>query len=252
LNETALVEKIKYRFKNAALLRAALSHTSYVNENGLSKFDSNERLEFLGDAVLEGLISEELYRRLPEVEEGVLTRLRAYIVCEKSLFRVAGAFSLGDFLNLGRGEEQGGGRTRPSVVSDALEALIGAVYLDGGADAARRFVMRAFAAVIEEAVSGAAAVDYKSDLQERLQADGQVEIRYLVDSQEGPDHNKLFYISVYKNGEKIGEGSGRSKKQAEQAAAKDALEHLVFTLSASCGLSCAPRSVLPGASGIAK
>jgi ribonuclease-3 len=226
LNESALIERIKYRFNDAELLETALNHTSHVNEIGLSKFYSNERLEFLGDAILEGLISEELYLRLPAMEEGVLTRLRSYIVCEKSLFRVACAFSLGDFLNLGKGEEQGGGRKRPSVVSDALEALIGAVYLDGGAEAARRFVMRAFASVIEEAVSGAAAVDYKSALQERLQADGQVEIRYLVDNQEGPDHDKLFYISVYKNGEKIGNGSGRSKKQAEQAAAKNALERV--------------------------
>ena len=226
MNEALLIGKIKYRFKHAELLRTALNHTSYVNENGLSKFDSNERLEFLGDAVLEGFISEELYRRLPLVEEGTLTRLRAYIVCEKSLFRVAAAFSLGDFLNLGRGEEQGGGRARPSVVSDALEALIGAIYLDGGVKAARRFVMRSFAEAIEEAISGAAVVDYKSDLQERLQAEGQVEIRYLVDSQEGPDHDKLFHISVFKNGKRIGKGSGRSKKQAEQEAAKNALERI--------------------------
>jgi ribonuclease-3 len=224
LNEIALINAIAYRFKDVTLLETALNHTSYVNENGLSKFDSNERLEFLGDAVLESMISEELYRRLPQVEEGALTRLRAYIVCEKSLFRVAGDFLLGDFLNLGKGEEHGGGRDRPSVVSDALEALIGALYLDGGAEAARRFVMRAFAEVIEEAISGAAAVDYKSDLQERLQADGQVDIRYLVDSQEGPDHDKLFHISVFRNGERIGRGSGRSKKQAEQAAAQNALE----------------------------
>jgi ribonuclease-3 len=223
LNEAVLVEKIGYRFKDAALLETALNHKSYVNENGMSKSYSNERLEFLGDAILEGLISEELYKRLPSVEEGVLTRLRAYIVCEKSLFRVAGAFSLGDFLNLGKGEEQCGGRNRPSVVSDALEALIGAVHLDGGAEAARRFVMSAFAEVIGEAAAGSASSDYKSDLQERLQADGQVDIRYLVDRQEGPDHDKLFHISVFRNGERIGRGSGRSKKQAEQAAAKDAL-----------------------------
>jgi ribonuclease-3 len=224
LNEIALIEQIGYHFKDEALLKTALTHTSYVNENGLSKFDSNERLEFLGDAILEGLISAELYKQLPYVEEGALTRLRAYIVCEKSLFRVADAFSLGDFLNLGKGEEHGGGRDRPSVVSDALEALIGALYLDGGADVTRRFVMSAFAEVVEEAVSGAIAVDYKYDLQERLQVHGQVDIRYLVDSQEGPDHDKLFHISVFKNGERIGRGSGRNKKQAEQAAAKNALE----------------------------
>ncbi|MDR2132564.1 MAG: ribonuclease III [Clostridiales Family XIII bacterium] len=224
MNKAALIEKTGYRFKDVSLLETALNHTSYVNENNLSKFNSNERLEFLGDAVLEWLISEELYRRLPDVEEGALTRLRAYIVCEASLFRVAGDFSLGDFLNLGKGEENCGGRGRPSVVSDALEALIGAIYLDGGAEAARRFVARAFADAMEDAASGATAVDYKSDLQERLQVGGQVDIRYLVDSQEGPDHDTLFHISVFRNGERIGRGSGRSKKQAEQAAAKNALE----------------------------
>jgi ribonuclease-3 len=226
LNEAVLCEKIKYRFKDMRFLETALTHTSYVNENGLSKFDSNERLEFLGDAVLEGIISEELYRRFPQTEEGALTRLRARVVCEKSLFRIARAFSLGDFLNLGKGEESGGGRDRPSVVSDALEALIGAVCLDGGADAARRFVTEAFAAAVEEAASGAVTDDYKSDLQERLQTEGQVNIRYAVDDQEGPDHNKMFHISVFKNGKRIGKGSGRSKKQAEQAAAKDALDRV--------------------------
>jgi ribonuclease-3 len=210
------------------LLETALNHTSYVNECGMSKFDSNERLEFLGDAILESIISEELYRRLPDVEEGMLTRLRSYVVCERSLFRIAGAFSLGEFLNLGKGEENGGGRTRASVVSDALEALIGAVYLDGGADAARRFVTDAFADVLNEAASGATDGDYKSDLQERLQADGRVEIRYLVDNQEGPDHDKMFFVSVFRNGRRIGRGSGRSKKQAEQAAAKNALERPGF------------------------
>jgi ribonuclease-3 len=210
------------------LLETALNHTSYVNERGMSKFDSNERLEFLGDAILEGFISEELYRRLPDVEEGVLTRLRAYVVCERSLFRIAGMFSLGEFLNLGKGEENGGGRARASVVSDALEALIGAVYLDGGADAARRFVMGVFAEVLNEAASGATDGDYKSDLQERLQAEGRVDIRYTVDSQVGPDHDKMFFVSVFRNGSRIGRGSGRSKKQAEQAAAKNALERPGF------------------------
>jgi ribonuclease-3 len=247
LNDAFLVEKIRYRFKDATLLKTALNHTSYVNENGMSKFDSNERLEFLGDAVLEGLVSEELYRRLPLLEEGALTRLRAYIVCERSLFRVADAFSLGDFLNLGKGEEQGGGRMRPSVVSDALEALIGAIYLDGGAAEARRFVMHVFAGVVEEAISGAAAADYKSDLQERLQADGQVDIRYLVDSQEGPDHDKLFYVSVFKNGEQIGKGSGRSKKQAEQAAAKNAMERKGFPRPGASALPSASKGVVRSA-----
>jgi ribonuclease-3 len=223
LNEDALIAKIKYPFADTKLLETALNHASYVNEHGMSKFDNNERLEFLGDAVLENIISDYLYKRLPDVEEGVLTRLRAHIVCERSLFRIAKTFSLGGFLNLGKGEEQGGGRERASVVSDALEALIGAIYLDGGAEAARRFVMDAFNDVITEAVSGASGGDYKTALQERLQSEGRVEIRYLVDKQEGPEHDKVFYVSVLRDGKRIGKGSGRSKKQAEQDAARNAL-----------------------------
>jgi ribonuclease-3 len=224
VNETILMERIKYRFHDEALLKMALNHSSYVNERGMPKLDSNERLEFLGDAVLESFISDELYRRLPGMEEGVLTKLRAYIVCEKSLFLRAASFSLGEFLNLGRGEEGSGGRERPSVVADALEALIGAIYLDGGREAAGAFIRERFAPAVEEAVSGAAGTDYKSKLQESLQTKGQVNIRYRVDREEGPDHARMFYISVLKEGEVIGSGAGKSKKRAEQNAARDALE----------------------------
>jgi ribonuclease-3 len=222
LNETELIAKIGYPFADMRLLETALNHASYANEHGMSKFDSNERLEFLGDAVLENVISDYLYKRLPNEEEGALTRLRAHIVCERSLFRIANTFSLGGFLNLGKGEEHGG-RDRASIVSDALEALIGAIYLDGGAEAARRFIMDEFGDVINEAVSGSSGGDYKTALQERLQSEGQVNIRYLVDNQEGPEHDKVFYVSVLKNGKRIGRGSGRNKKQAEQDAARNAL-----------------------------
>lgn len=223
MNEKVLMNRIDYQFNDIELLHTALNHSSYVNENRLTKFDSNERLEFLGDAMLEGLISYELFRRLPFIEEGDLTKLRAHIVCEKSLFRCASAFSLGDFLNLGRGEEISGGRTRASVVADAMEALIGAIYIDGGAEATRKFVVNTFAAIIEEAVSGAVGMDYKSRLQELLQADGSVLIQYRVDREEGPDHNKIFHVTVSNAGKKIGRGTGKSKKQAEQSAAKTAL-----------------------------
>jgi ribonuclease-3 len=226
VNEGELLEKIGYQFRDMELLETALNHSSWINEQNLGKPSCNERLEFLGDAILEGFISELLYRRLPDVEEGELTKRRSYIVCEKSLFRSAGNFSLESFLNLGRGEEASGGRRRASVVADAMEALIGAIYLDGGRDAAERFVMEKFESVIAEAmaISGDAVGDYKSRLQETLQAEGQVSIRYHVEKEEGPDHDKLFYVRVCKNGAVIGRGAGRNKKQAEQDAARQALQ----------------------------
>ena len=226
MNNTELQQKLKYEFKDQGLLDKALNHSSYVNETGLTKYDSNERLEFLGDAMLEGFISLALYRRLPDMEEGDLTKLRAYIVCERSLFRCASGISLGEYLNLGRGEDGSGGRKRPSIIADALEALIGAVYLDGGREAAESFVMRVFEPVIEEAVSGMAGVDYKSRLQELLQSEGQTNIQYKVDKEVGPDHNKLFYVSAFQDDDFIGAGTGKSKKQAEQNAAKNALERI--------------------------
>jgi ribonuclease-3 len=223
VNEKILMDRIGYRFKDAELLRTALNHSSYVNECRPVKSESNERLEFLGDAMLEGFISFELFKRLPFTEEGDLTKLRAHIVCEKSLFRCASAFSLGEFLNLGRGEELNGGRKRSSVVADAMEALIGAVYVDGGTEAATDFVVRVFAPIIDEATSGTVGPDYKSRLQEILQTGGPVSIHYEVDREEGPDHDKLFYVNVFNSGDMIGYGMGKSKKQAEQNAAKNAL-----------------------------
>ncbi|MDR3295909.1 MAG: ribonuclease III [Clostridiales Family XIII bacterium] len=224
MNEKKLQERIGYEFKDASLLYLALNHTSYVNERGMLKFSSNERLEFLGDAVLEGLISDVLYRRLPDREEGVLTRLRSHIVCENSLFRCANKLSLGEFLNLGRGEEATGGRRKPSVVADAMEALIGAIYLDGGRDAAEQFVMDIFSPIIDEAAAGDAGTDYKSRLQEALQAEGSAFIQYKVENETGPDHDKIFYVSVLNGNKPIGKGAGKNKKQAEQSAAKNALE----------------------------
>ncbi|MDR1571134.1 MAG: ribonuclease III [Clostridiales Family XIII bacterium] len=232
MNDKALSEKIGYGFRDARLLRMALSHSSYVNEAGLTRFQSNERLEFLGDAMLESIISLELYSRLPYVGEGDLTKLRAYIVCEGSLFRCATAFSLGSFLNLGKGEERNGGRNRPSVVADAMEALIGAIFLDGGRDAAEGFVMRALAPVIEEAMTGVEDGDYKSRLQETLQTDGAVRLCYRMERAEGPDHDKLFHVSVLMDDSPIGSGMGKSKKQAEQNAARNALEKSSCTLNA--------------------
>ncbi|MDR0571144.1 MAG: ribonuclease III [Clostridiales Family XIII bacterium] len=227
MNNNILSERLGYRFRNEALLEQALSHSSYVNEKGLTKYDSNERLEFLGDAMLEGFVSSELYNRLPFMEEGDLTKLRARVVCEKSLFRCATVFALGDFLNLGRGEEGSGGRKRPSVVADAMEAVIGAIFLDGGREAAEEFVMRAFAPVIDEAVAGLAEDDYKSKLQETVQAGGHVSINYKVEKEEGPDHDKVFHVSAYSQGVRIGFGTGKSKKQAEQSAARNALESMM-------------------------
>ena len=226
MNNIELQKKLKYEFKNPQLLEKALNHSSYVNEKGVTRFDSNERLEFLGDAMLESFISLTLFNRLPYMEEGDLTKLRAYIVCERSLYRCALGISLGEHINLGRGEASSGGRKRPSIVADAMEALIGAVFLDGGREAAESFVMRIFESAIEEAISGVAGSDYKSRLQELLQSEGQINIQYKVDREEGPDHNKVFYVSAFRGEDKIGAGTGKSKKQAEQNAAKYALESI--------------------------
>jgi ribonuclease-3 len=224
VNEKGLSERIKYTFKDGELLKLALTHSSCANEMKMPKYRSNERLEFLGDAVLEFLISEELYSRFPALEEGEMTRLRAAIVCEASLCRCGNAISVGDFLRLGRGEEQNGGRKRPSIVADTMEALIGAVYVDGGVDAVKAFVSDAFSPVIEAAAAGRLMVDYKSKLQEMLQMGGQVSIEYEIEREEGPEHDKLFFVALRGNGAVIGRGCGKSKKEAEQSAAKEALE----------------------------
>ena len=217
-----LEENIKYSFKNRTLLENALSHSSYANEKHL-KYGSNERLEFLGDAVLSVIVADYLYKNFPDRPEGELTKLRASLVCEKSLCGFARNLQLGDFLLLGRGEEQNGGRERDSILADAFEAVLAAVYLDGGMDIAREYVLR----FIKEELSHTedeAFHDYKTILQEVIQRNPEERLSYVLCGESGPDHNKSFSVEVYLNSNVIGSGTGKTKKRAEQMAAKDALK----------------------------
>ncbi|MBX7160311.1 MAG: ribonuclease III [Acidimicrobiia bacterium] len=218
---TVLEDAIGHRFADRALLEQALQHRSYVAENDGTR--SNERLEFLGDAVLGVVVTDELYRTWSEAPEGTLAKARAAIVSSENLAEQSAQYGLGDHLALGKGEHQSGGREKPSILADAMEALIGAVYLDGGMDAARRFVLEAVGAGLEDAVTGEGSKDYKTRLQE---LSAQVLSKLPVYSVEarGPDHAKEFEAEVALDGEVAGRGWGRSKKQAEQAAARAAWE----------------------------
>lgn len=220
-----LESRIGYRFRDARLLETALTHSSYANERHAPGVECYERLEFLGDSVLGLLAAEFLYSREPAMPEGRMTRLRAELVCENSLHEAALSLGLGEFMRLGRGEELTGGRERVSILADMVEAIIAAIYLDGGMDEAKRFVM---ARVLSDAQleAGRGAVDYKTALQELVQRGGEVSIRYELVGESGPDHNKIFTFSVSVDGKTIGEGSGRTKKEAEQMAARRALESL--------------------------
>ena len=210
---------IGYTFKNPELLETALTHTSYANESR-TPVKHNERLEFLGDSVLQIVSADYLFHAYADRPEGDLTRIRASLVSEGALFQFAQEINLGEYLRLGRGEERCGGRNRPSVVSDAFEALIAALYLDGGMDVARKFILP----FITEGKT--AEDDYKTRLQEVVQQDPSAVLKYEVTGETGPDHNKQFTVCVWRNGELLAEGKGRSKKAAEQHAAKVALEKL--------------------------
>ncbi|MBQ4504158.1 MAG: ribonuclease III [Firmicutes bacterium] len=225
-NNQRLREKLGYEFRDLKLLRNALTHSSSINETHQQYCENNERLEFLGDAVLETVISERLYRLLPTEEEGRLTRLRASIVCEESLAEIGHQLGIGQALVLGKGEEQSGGRKRNSMIADGVEAIIGAIYLDGGFYEVQKIVLQLFESMIQRALEGKLHSDYKTALQERLQVNGDVNIQYVLDHQEGPDHDKVFYTSVMVNGMILGSGSGRSKKEAEQNAAKAAMKDM--------------------------
>ena len=210
---------IGYTFKNPELLETALTHTSYANESR-APVKHNERLEFLGDSVLQIVSADYLFHAYADRPEGDLTRIRASLVSEGALFQFAQEIQLGEYLRLGHGEDLGGGRSRPSVVSDAFEAVIAALYLDGGMEAARNFILP----FITEGKT--AEDDYKTRLQEVVQQDPSAVLKYEVTGETGPDHNKQFTVCVWRNGELLAEGRGRSKKAAEQHAAKVALEKL--------------------------
>lgn len=225
LSTERLSEAIGYRFEDPELLKTALTHSSYVNENKLNYNENNERLEFLGDAVLDAVISEYLYREYPEAEEGSLTKQRAAIVCEQALHLCARKLDLGQYLVLGKGEEHNGGRTRPSMNADAVEAIIGAVFLEGGWEKAKEAALHILKDVIREAAMGHLNRDYKSLVQEKIQAKGESDIRYEVIREEGPDHNKTFTVGLSVGGKVLGHGSGKSKKEAEQQAAREVIEN---------------------------
>jgi len=218
-----LQEKLGYFFQDISLLEHALTHSSFANESR-GRYTSNERLEFLGDSVLGMVVADHLYRTFPDMPEGELTRTRAALVCEESLVEVAQELNLGEYLRLGKGEELSGGRHRPSIQADAVEAVLAAVYLDGGIGSVRKIIQRY---ILSREVAGLTKPrDYKTALQELVQRESGQVLAYRLTGEEGPDHNKRFFVEVTLNGRSVGQGSGRSKKEAEQMSAKAAIELL--------------------------
>ena len=224
MNNTQFEKVIGYQFRNPEYLDRALTHSSYNKDKKTHHVD-NERLEFLGDAFFDAIVSVELFRRMGQVTEGRLTKTRAQIVCERSLAETARRLNVGKYINMGHGEDSAGGREKDSILADAMEAIIGAIFLDGGYDEAQKFVVAAFDDTIEKAVEGKLFSDYKSEIQEVLQAKGRVvNITYKIDREEGPAHDKTFHVHLECDGQILGTGSGKSKKEAEQNAARAALE----------------------------
>jgi len=218
--------RIEYRFRQPRLLLEALTHKSYLNEVRESKESDNERLEFLGDAVLDLVVSEYLLHAFPEAAEGELSKLRARLVSEKTLARVAKKIGLGEPLRLGRGETKTQGRSKPSILADALEAVFAGVYLDGGLEAAAQCVKTTFSDELASCDRSLAKGDFKTELQELCQRDFAMLPQYRTIRATGPDHEKLFEVEILIRGERYGVGAGLSKKEAEQVAAKQALEKL--------------------------
>ena len=219
-----LEKAIGYQFRDLSLLQNALAHSSYANERWHNSLMSNERLEFLGDSVLGMLVANYLYRMFPNRPEGELTRMRADMVCEKTLARVAGQLELGKHLLLGKGEEQGGGRSRESILADAVESVIAACYLDGGMEAAKAFVEKFILVTVPTQKMNNA--DYKTALQELVQQKKNQTLSYRLVGESGPDHDKKFEVELTLNGTVVGTGTGSSKKRAEQQAAQVAMEKL--------------------------
>ncbi len=214
-------ESIQYNFKNKNLLKTALTHTSYAYEN---KIESNEKLEFLGDSILEFISSKYLYNNYPKLKEGEMTKVRAAVVCEKSLYKIAKQHNFSDFLYVGKSERKTGGENRPAILADSVEAVIAAIYLDGGIEMAEEFIIKNLKEEIKKATKHVGDKDYKTVLQEKLQEHGEVKIEYEIIKEKGPDHNKSFEAQVSCNGKILATGKGKSKKEAEMHAAKKALE----------------------------
>ena len=211
-------------FNNKGVLITALTHSSYANQFKDVKY--NERLEFLGDSVLQLCITQYLFNNYKDKSEGELTKIRSLIVCENSLYEVAKKLNLGVFIRMSKGEESTGGRERTSIQADCLEAIIAAIYLDKGLDVANDFIFKYFAEIIEKAIKHEIILDFKTKLQEILQKNGEVEIRYELDKYEGPPHRRKFFTTVIIDNKVMGNGYGYSKKESEQCAAKEALRLL--------------------------
>ncbi len=221
-NIKVLEKSLGYKFKNLNYLSTALTHSSYANESK-SKTKCNERLEFLGDAVLGIIVSDYIFAHCPDFPEGELTKLRASLVCEKSLCKFSKSLNVGDFLKLSHGEANSDGAKRPSILADAFEAIIAAIYLDGGIDCAREFILRFIIPDIKDP-KASMFKDYKTQLQEIVQQNREETLEYALVDQTGPDHDKRFWVQVCLNNNVIGKGKGKSKKEAEQQAAKEALK----------------------------
>ncbi len=221
MNIEKLEASIGYTFKNKQLIQTALTHTSYAYEH---EVQSNEKLEFLGDSILEFVSSEYMYNKYENLKEGEMTKVRATVVCEKSLHKVALLHNFSDFLNLGKSEQMTGGNKRPAILADSVEAVIAAMFIDGGLEPAKKFIIENLKDEIELATKHVGEKDYKTVLQEELQKNGDVKIEYNIIKESGPDHNKTFEAEVKLNGTKLATGIGKSKKEAEMQAAKKALE----------------------------
>ena len=217
----SLEENIGYTFKDKELLRKALTHTSYAYEHNV---ESNEKLEFLGDSILEFISSDYLYSNYQNLKEGEMTKVRATVVCEKSLYQIALLHNFSDFLRLGKSEVMAGGNKRPAILADSVEAVIAAMFIDGGLEPAKKFIIENLKEEIETATKHVGQKDYKTVLQEELQKNGDVKIEYKIIKESGPDHDKTFEAEVSLNGKILATGVGKSKKEAEMQAAKKALE----------------------------
>ena len=216
-----LEQSIGYTFKNKQLLETALTHKSYAYENNVPSY---EKLEFLGDSILEFITSEHIYNNYQELKEGEMTKVRATVVCEESLSNVAKLHNFSDFLNLGKSERLSNAQARNAILEDTVEAVIAAIYLDGGIENARKFVVNNLKDSIEYATKHVGLKDFKTILQEKLQENGDVKIEYITINESGPDHDKIFEVEVRLNGKTLAHGTGKSKKSAEMQAAQRALE----------------------------
>ena len=223
MNFEKLEKSIGYKFKNKELIRKALTHTSYAYEN---KVESNEKLEFLGDSILEFISSKYIYNNYKKLKEGEMTKVRAEVVCEDSLYKVAKSHNFSDFILIGKSEANSGGRFKPAILADSIEATIAAIYFDGGLNKAEEFIVNNLKTAIENSTKHVGMKDFKTVLQEKLQENGDIDIKYTVIKETGPDHDKIFTVKVEADGKMLATGEGRTKKHAEMDAAGKALESL--------------------------